>query len=496
MKLRLSRGPKALLADRSGGVAVLFAFAAVPLLVTLAAVVDYARAAKVRGQMAAIADAAVLAATTPDMLTRSTAAAKQAATDMFTAQASIVSGMTFEPAKLTVTVNDIVASSSIQRSVDVSYDGKTNNAFGKLISQTTTNFKVNSSVSATNSPDIDFYMLLDNSPSMLLPATAAGVQFMITNTGCAYACHENTTDDWEYTVHYPGWGKKSGPGDTNTYIDSYTYAKNSGIALRIDNVKDAVNRVATTSMNTMTANGASYRMGVFAFNYGFTTLKGLTKTNNGNQTSIKNAVSTLLPPLMDSNTNLAGNQKFTYPTSANTWNEVNLNSSPQFNNDAMTDFTMAMTKMNAAMTTPGNGTQQVGDKPQAVLMIVTDGVVDSSLYSSTSCNGPSPLAYSTTIGGTSYAFTRCQAPIDTAMCNTIKARNIRIAVLYTTYQPLNGQGWYDAYIKPIINQVEPALRSCASSNDLFAEVTTGGDIQTALDTLFKKAVSSAPRLTN
>jgi hypothetical protein len=202
---------------------------------------------------------------------------------------------------------------------------------------------------------------------------------------------------------------------------------------------------------------------------------------------------------MDSNTNLAGqpdNKTIAYPTGAASWASANLSSAPVYNADAMTDFSMAIHNINTKITTPGSGTNNTSDKPQGVLMIVTDGVVDSSLYSSTGCNTKSALPYSTTINGTSYSFTRCMAPIDPSVCSTIKSRGIRIAVLYTTYQPLNGQWWYDTYIQPFISQVEPNLQSCASSPDLFSQVTTGGDIQAALDTLFKKAISTAPLITN
>ncbi len=49
-------------------------------------------------------------------------------------------------------------------------------------------------------PNIDFYLLLDNSPSMSLPATAAGITSMRNLTsnqdggnGCAFACHQAST---------------------------------------------------------------------------------------------------------------------------------------------------------------------------------------------------------------------------------------------------------------------------------------------------------------
>ena len=63
-----------------------------------------------------------------------------------------------------------------------------------------------SEASAQAPPNIDFYVLLDNSPSMALPATAAGITQMegLTTTkprprsrrgGCAFACHQASTNN-------------------------------------------------------------------------------------------------------------------------------------------------------------------------------------------------------------------------------------------------------------------------------------------------------------
>jgi hypothetical protein len=159
--------------------------------------------------------------------------------------------------------------------------------------------------------------------------------------------------------------------------------------------------------------------------------------------------------------------------------------------DAMTDIGMAMTKANAILPTPGNGTNAVGDKPQEVLMLVTDGVNDASLYSSSSCNTSVYWNYSNSYGN----FYRCLQPVDTSFCTTIKNRGVRIAVLYTTYFPTPSNSFYASTVASFLSQVSDNLKSCASSSDLFFEVATGGDISAALGTLFQNAVSTAAHLT-
>ena len=119
------------------------------------------------------------------------------------------------------------------------------------------------------------------------------------------------------------------------------------------------------------------------------------------------------------------------------------------------------------MPNPGNGTNAKGDTPQEVLFLVTDGVEDELVNGS-----------------------RVQSLMSTSMCNTIKNRGIRIAVLYTTYYPLPTNSWYNTYISPFQSNISPTMQSCASPG-LFFEVQTGGDITAAMAALFQSAVQSA-----
>jgi hypothetical protein len=141
------------------------------------------------------------------------------------------------------------------------------------------------------------------------------------------------------------------------------------------------------------------------------------------------------------------------------------------------------------MPAPGQGT--TGGTPQEVLMIVTDGLDDVSLFNSTSCNTSYTWSYSNSYG----SFYRCQQPVNISQCAAIKARGIRIAVLYTTYYPLTSNSWYNDTVAPFISQVSGNLQDCASSPSLFFEVSTDGDITAAMTQLFINAVATAPHLT-
>ena len=115
----------------------------------------------------------------------------------------------------------------------------------------------------SSAPNINFYLMLDSSTSMLLPATTAGISTMVSKVGCALACHEADFTDSENTVQYAGWGT----------MDSYTYAEKNGITLRIDNVRTAAQSLVTTAQNTMATYNATasagdritYQMAAYTF---------------------------------------------------------------------------------------------------------------------------------------------------------------------------------------------------------------------------------------
>ena len=518
--------------DQRGNMSIIFALSALTMLLMGGTAIDYARDSMIRDRMSAAADAAALAGTAPALLSQSSSVAQAAATSMFAAQTAMVKGVTYTATNLKVTVTDSVGANGATRQVAVSYPVSVQNFFGTIEHNPQANFTVTSTASVSTAPNINFYLLLDASPSMEIPATTAGITAMVNNTGCALACHENDYTDSEYTVHYPGWGT----------IDSYTYAENNGITLRIDNVRAAAQglvQTANTMMDEYNAtapanNQLSYCMSGHIFGDGATQLfaappaptsprvncgtnprtpsLNLWLASDGNVSGLQSYFSAIAPPLMADNSYLPVGGSYTYPTGTGAGSYTTVASIPQsatavykttgsgrsavnyyglYNNDTGTNFAYALNTLNTLMPTPGGGTNNAGDAPQGVLLIVTDGVDDVGLYNSSSCNTSEQWGFSNNYGN----FTRCEQPVNTALCSTIKARGIRIAVLYTVYYPLTSNSWYTSTVAPFISQVESNLQNCASSTNLFAAVSTDGDITAALQQLFINAVNTAPHLT-
>jgi Flp pilus assembly protein TadG len=479
------------LSNTGGNVAVVFALAVAPVFFMVGASIDYSRAAKARAQLSAIADAAALSATTQAMLAQNASVAQAAATTMFSAQAQHVAGLNYNPTGTNpkVQINDVAAANGvIFRTATVTYAANLANLFPGLDFANQTNFTVTATVNTqagTNSaqPNTDVYIMADNSPSMELPATSAGIAAMINNTGCALACHENDFTDAEYTSQYPGWGS----------IDSYTYAQNAGITLRIDSVRRALQDLASSVSSAATKNGATYQLAVYGFNDHLSQIHALSAATAANVATIKSDVSSLTPPVMEKNDYLPSGSTYTYPASGTAYSTVTLTSTLK-NHSAMTNLELAMNSINTIIANPGNGTNQSGDSPQKVLVLVTDGVDDATMYNSSYCSTTMPSntsSISTPYGG----FTRCVQPIDTSVCTTIKNRGIRIAVLYVTYYPIPNNGFYSDYVAPNLPQMLLNLQNCASGPNLVFQVNTDGDFSASLLQTVLTSVASAPHLT-
>jgi len=410
-----------------------FAVVALPMIYLVGMGIDYTQASRRQAKLNALADAAALAAITPAVMAESDALAIAAATNMFNAQATRMSGISYDPTKLTVTVAD----NGPQRTVTVGYQAASQNMFPGVLSLQTIALRGSSQATTSLPPNIDFYLLLDNSPSMAIAATTAGINTMVANTqaqgGCAFACHETAPQQ-------DNLQNKNPAGRVDSSVDNYALAKNLGVVTRIDNLRAATQTLMTTAQATGQANNTTYRMAIYTFNAGFNTIAGL--TSNLTQAA-----------------NLAGGIDVLQVYANNKLTSSNSNS------DTDTNYDGAMNNINSIMPSPGTGA--ANDKPQEVMFFVTDGVEDEMVSGS-----------------------RQQSLMDPAWCTTIKNRGIRIALIYTTYLPLPTNSWYNSYIAPFQPNISSTLQSCASPG-LFFEVSTDQDISAAMIKLFDSAVQTA-----
>jgi Flp pilus assembly protein TadG len=416
--------------DRNGNIAAIFALALVPLLSFVGAAVDYSLAARARAKLIAALDIAVLVATAKSEITKNASAAQSDAVNTFTGQMSAL-GLTTS----SVTIN--VIDSVTTRTATGTATAAVTTYFMGILGYKTIGFTASSSAAASLPAYIDFYVLLDNSPSQGLGATSADLTALqnATSDSCAFACHDTYTSSSKTTLQ------------TKSY---YSIAKKLGIKMRIDLVRDATQSLTDTATASQLVSNqyrmAVYTMGSDCASVGLTTISPLTSSLS----SVKTAVS--------------GVDLMTIPYN-------------NYNNDMCTDFDGTLTSMNGTIPTPGDGSPS---SPQKWLFFVSDGVADYYY--------PSTCSKTTVSGG------RCQEPLTTAICDTIKARGVKIAVLYTSYLAITNNSWYTTYIAPWRNSIGTKMQACATSG-YYYEVSSDANISDALNALFQKAIA-ASHLTN
>jgi len=437
MRAWLSSNAWRFLRSRRGNVAMISAFALLAMMITGGVAFDYTMAARRQDQINGLADAAALAAVTSTMMQQSSSTAQTRAQNVFLSQIATVSGVTYSNGNISVTATDTTSGNVITRTAVVTYTASSANTFAGLLGISTSTIHGSATAVSGQAPKTDFYMLLDTSPSMEIAATTSGINTMVSNTssqgGCAFGCHESN----------PSADSLGNPNGE----DNYALSRALGVSLRLDLVNAATQNLMSTAQTTATQNNTTYRAAIYTMDYSVNQLIGITS----NLTAAKSAAANIQPLEVYDNNCL---------TSSNC------------NSDEDSYLDNGLSTLNGAMPAPGQGTNNAGDTPQEVLMIVSDGVVDE-LY-----NG-----------------SRTMDPINTlaSWCSTIKARGIRIAFLYLTYNPLPTNAFYNQNIAPFQSQIATTAQSCASTG-LYFQVSTDGDISAAMSQLFQKAVQSA-RLT-
>jgi hypothetical protein len=324
---------------------------------------------------------------------------------------------------------------------------------------------------------------------MSLPATTAGVSQMISLTptqdggnGCAFACHQASTNNGDTVGNLCSDGSRPTVRNGNTQnqycasknalnqpitqIDNFAMARANNITLRLDELTNGVTTLMQTAKTYQsTINPSSPPTYQFAA-YSMDTLWSIGTTNN--------LLMALTPNYQSAWTTASA--KFgvmeMYANDVTCGNAACTTAGNQ--NDVATNYDIAMSSMNTIMPNPGNGT--VSGSAQELLFFVTDGVEDESM------NGNRLIQLINANGATNW-------------CNTIKARNIKIAVLYTTYLPVTTNSFYNSYVAPIQSSIPTALAACASTG-LFYQAAVGADLGKALSTLFNTAMQQNAALSN
>jgi Flp pilus assembly protein TadG len=481
----LRRNARRFRLDRSGNVAVMFGLTITPMIVGVGAAVDYTRVASVRNKLNNAADVATLASVSKDAKPFTNTPTQASVQKIFNTAASVVPSATITSFSATVTPG------ATQLVVSANYTASVPLVFGSFLGRPSVTV-AGTSTAAVNSPNyVNFYLLLDNSPSMGLGATANDINNLITLTAnqtatvspnvksgsiarssCAFACHQHT---------FNSSGQITGD-DTS---DNYHIAKANGVTLRIDVMRTATQQLTQSAAATEIYSN-QIGMAVYTFSDTFQTIAPL---------------STNMPTV--STDAAAIDLAYAY------WDA----------RDAQTSFDTSLSYINGIMPNPGTGSSL--GSPLEFLMIVTDGVEDAPVSGSSGSGDPadSPSSYlppnnQPNLANSLSGNVNSGRLIDmiktgqTSMCQTIKNRGIQIAVLYTPYMPVTNNGFYNQWIgatatslnnnnpvnpndatDPAQNGIGQALKACASPG-FYYQVTPTGGISQAMNALFSKAIET------
>ena len=331
------------------------------------------------------------------------------------------------------------------------------------------------------SAGLDLFLMLDTSPSMLLPTTRGGMQQLARATasdrgfehGCAFACHVRVPfmglaardlDGRVITVDPSGKRVTTDPAvssrclvtmrdcplgraDGPRIADSFWLARNYGaiygggaIDLRID----AETRAARAVLNDLQAQRYSKSMVSSVQTFSF---------DIGDPVPLTGPLTPARKVRPDQLPDLASLQR--------EWYANNCPSEQVCNNDEATHFSQMFTRMDATIAAPGNG--PVGSN--ALLLLVTDGMNDEQLGKARHLGG--------------------LTADELAQCQALKRRGVRIAILYLEYpaEPLHDDPWSQYEALPHLGEIEPALGQCASApggHVLLRKVAIGEDLVPAL----------------
>ena len=414
--------------DRRGHFALMMAIMSLPLLMAVGTAIDWARILEYKARLANAADAAALASIASGSVGRNYAydlvgngeippGEKDA--DVFF-RANFV-----DDDIVTITSVTVAARKESTRLVaELTYRAEVPILFGGLFNISKVTISGTAAAEIKTDAAIDFYLLLDNTPSMGVGATTWDIDTLMANTPdkCAFACHALN--------------------DSENY---YNLAKDIGVQMRIDVVRQATQKLTDTAKNVRKYQ-SQFRMAVYSFGEAATSI-GLT------------SIAKLSSDMNKIKTSTAALDLMTIPYQ-------------NYDSDQQTSFDNTLVALEAKIPNPGSGLG--GAEPQKGVFFVSDGVGDS--YKPTTCTKK-------TTGG------RCQEPIDPKFCQRIKARGVKIAVLYTTYLPLPANAWYNSWIKPFQSEIATRMEECATPG-LYFEVSPSEGIAEAMDALFLKTLAT------
>ena len=448
--------------ENSGSALVIFAFAALGLILAAGLALDYSSGLSRKTSLNAAADAAALAALSQaqsdyaaNLATAQIIAdAQAAAARVFVGNAGPLASLLTQPATVVTTRTGQTVTTT------VSYSAVMPNVFGKFANSLNTSFSGSATSTMTLPSYLNFYLLLDVSASMGIPSTASEITRLAAINpdflnlypgGCTIACHftayqacQNAKGQTTWCQGYNLTRTAGGSGAPVSYCPQP--GQSNCIQLRLDAVAYATQQLINTAQATQTLPG-QFGIGLYPFIRWMQSYQPLTTS-----LATVSAAAAGLTGLVD-----------------------NGNGSSALGSGG-THFENALPAINTAVSTVGDGSSSASPRP--FVFMVTDGAQDSQYQQN---NG-------------AWTGSNSATTLDTTNCTAIKNRGIILSVLYVPYVPIPNPttiwGDEDGYANANIPNIPPSLQACASPGFFFT-ASSPGEIATAMQAMFQMAVASA-----
>ena len=244
---------------------------------------------------------------------------------------------------------------------------------------------------------------------------------------CAFACHWSSTNN-----------------------DYYGLAKSLNVTLRLDVAHTAM-ATAITALQSSQQMANQYTVGYYEFNSALTNVYPGSGEAGASLATALTDVQNLTPPITS------------------------------FTNFYNTDFTNAMTTLNASVTAAGNGLSPT--TPMKTLIILTDGMNDTAPASSYAAQTAAAMTSTT----------------HETLCQNFKNKGFNVYVLYTYYLPFPNTMY--SVVKPLIepagsSPIELALQACSSGSSFYYPASNAADITTAVNSIIQSVMATPGRISH
>jgi len=414
--------------DKSGNFGIMTAPMIMPLVGVAGLAIDFSNALNIRTELSNAADAAAIGAVaekSPGVLAAmamtgdgTVTLAQDDARKLFFGQASV------QTQGVSVDVDTSLSRTSDMLTSRVTFNASVPTTFLKILGKDSISISGTATAQNETAKFMDFYILIDNSPSMGVGATLKEIDALESKTGCAFACHQLDKE-----------------------VNNYTIAKDLKVNMRIDVVRMATQALAERAKTDRLTND-QFQMGVYtlgarAEDAQLTTISGLTSDMD----QVKKYTSTV--------------DLMTIPYQ-------------NYKEDQLTNFDDALTAMNGTIINNASQGATATDRKK-ILFIVSDGVGDrqkpdtctENVTSKGRCQEPIDASF-------------CE-PLKK------RGVQIAVLYTTYLPMKKDADNWYDTWIRPFHDDIAGKMEACATPGFYF-EVSPSEGIDTAMNALFAKVV--------